>query len=63
MRHFMFNLADGDRERAKSFLHANKVNRAAHSRDTSGTRTNRPIYERRRKVEENEGCKSSTQLF
>ena len=35
MRHFIFNLADGDRERAKTFLHAKKwmVNREERHRD------------------------------
>ena len=35
MHHFIFNLADGDRDRAKSFLHAKRwvVNREEHHRD------------------------------
>lgn len=35
MQHFIFNLADGDRERAKSFLHAKRwvVSRDEHHRD------------------------------
>ena len=35
MQHFIFNLADGDRERAKSFLHAKRwvVNRDERHRD------------------------------
>ena len=35
MHHFIFNLADGDRDRAKSFLHAERwlVNREEHHRD------------------------------
>ena len=35
MHHFIFNLADGDRDRAKSFLHAKRwvVNREGHHRD------------------------------
>ena len=35
MHHFIFNLADGDRDRAKSFLHAKRwvVNRKKHHRD------------------------------
>jgi hypothetical protein len=35
MHHFIFNLADGDRDRAKSFLHAKRwvVNRGEHHRD------------------------------
>jgi len=35
MHHFIFNLADGDRDRAKSFLHAKRwvVNREEHHRE------------------------------
>ena len=35
MQHFIFNLADGDRERAKSFLHAKRwvVSREERHRD------------------------------
>ena len=35
MQHFIFNLTDGDRDRAKSFLHAKRwvVNREEHHRD------------------------------
>ena len=35
MHHFIFNLADGNRERAKSFLHAKRwvVSREEHHRD------------------------------
>jgi len=37
MHHFIFKLADGDRERAKLFLHAKKwvVSREEHHRDAS----------------------------